>query len=1127
MSQRMKLVISFLACGLLPLAVLGLVSTFTANNGMSRMDTSAEQGLVDAAKEHMVAVRDLKKRQIESYFDSLRQLISDVAQRPIVREASSELNSAFNTIVQESSESDLQQARRDLLQYYNGDFSNEYQKQNGGKKADTEAYVSSLSNSGVLLQLAYLRNNSNPLGQKHRLDRAAGDASYHAAHEKLHPALRAVVETYGLYDLFLVDAETGNVIYTVFKEIDYSSTLKNGPLAQSALAEAYRKGRDAGDNKTVALTDIKAYGPSYEAPACFISAPIFVNEKLASVIVFQVPLDGMNKIVQDRSGLGETGETVLVGHDWLPRVDSYRDLEHRSVKASYLNPSQAQMKDEAIQTALDQGETGTAVVEQDYLGNKSVAAFTPIKILGLDWALVSKRDASESLASVLEMQAASVSASSSLWWWTLGVGSVAAVMVGLTTWFTGKRFGLMEVKASDDAGRIAAIEKAQASIEFNLDGTIRTANSNFLGAVGYSIDEIRGKHHSMFCDEKYRNSQEYKDFWAKLNRGEYDAGEYKRIGKGGKEIWIQASYNPILDQHGKPVKVVKYASDITAQVNQRTEAVKLRTVVDEADGAIMQVDRNFIVTYANKATYALLNKHLDTFRKAFPGFDPSKIAGICIDQFHKNPSHQRQLLSDPSRLPYRTDIKVADLTFSLNVSAVRDTAGNYTGNTLEWKDVTEERKQEAVRNDAFKLRTVVDDAEAAIMMINRDFNITYFNKATTALLEKNIDVLRKVFPGIDLKKLMGANIDQFHKNPSHQRQLLSDPSRLPYKTDIKVGPLSINLNVSATRDAAGNYIGNTLEWKDVTAERAAEALRVDMTQKLSGVAGNLNNSAQNLSATAEQLTNGANEATNLSTSVSAAAEEMSSNMNSVSASTEQMSANVRSVAAAIEEMTASIAEVAQNAERAAGVAQEAAQLTESSSAKIGQLGTAATEIGKVIEVIQDIAEQTNLLALNATIEAARAGEAGKGFAVVATEVKELAKQTATATDDIRSRIEAIQAATTEAIGAIGNIEQVIRNVNDVSRTIASAVEEQRITTTEISRNVAETTQAVDTVSKSITESATASREITQNMVRVDQASRQTSVGASSAKDAGEELLNLATDLQGLVKQLNRESVTAN
>ena len=143
-----------------------------------------------------------------------------------------------------------------------------------------------------------------------------------------------------------------------------------------------------------------------------------------------------------------------------------------------------------------------------------------------------------------------------------------------------------KLKATDSDGQISAIGKSQAVIEFNMDGTIRTANQNFLSALGYSLDEIKGKHHGMFVESDERNSHAYREFWEVLNRGQYQAGEYKRIGKGGREIWIQASYNPILDLNGKPFKVVKYASDITAQAMARMKAERARALIDQvAEGS--------------------------------------------------------------------------------------------------------------------------------------------------------------------------------------------------------------------------------------------------------------------------------------------------------------------------------------------------------------------------------------------------------------------------------------------------------------------------------------------------------------------------------------------------------------
>ena len=279
-------------------------------------------------------------------------------------------------------------------------------------------------------------------------------------------------------------------------------------------------------------------------------------------------------------------------------------------------------------------------------------------------------------------------------------------------------------------------------------------------------------------------------------------------------------------------------------------------------------------------------------------------------------------------------------------------------------------------------------------------------------------------------------------------------------------------------------------------------------------------SSRELSTTATQLASGAEETTNQSAQVAAAAEQMTTNMTGMAASTEQMSTNVKVVSSAVDQLTASISEVAQSAEKAASVAHQAAELVATSNGQITELGGAADEIGKVIEIIQDIAEQTNLLALNATIEAARAGDAGKGFAVVATEVKELAKQTGSATEDIRKRIEGIQGSTGQAVKSIGDISTIIREVNELSRTIASAVEEQSITTKEIAKNVSQSAAAAHTVARGVAETATVSQEIARTIAGVDQAARQAAQGAAQTQTAGHELSHMAEQFQSLVGQFS-------
>ena len=389
----------------------------------------------------------------------------------------------------------------------------------------------------------------------------------------------------------------------------------------------------------------------------------------------------------------------------------------------------------------------------------------------------------------------------------------------------------------DNASIVAAISRSQAVIEFKLDGTIVTANENFLQTLGYTLEEIQGRHHGMFVDEAYRQTGEYREFWARLNRGEYQAAAFKRIGRGGKEVWIQASYNPIFDASGRLTKVVKFATDITEQQKQ------------------------------------------------------------------------------------------------------------------------------------------------------------------TDLLRETMAIVTKI-------------------------------------------------------------------------------------------AAALGSSSESLAA--------------VSTQMAANSEETAVQASVVSAASEQVSSNVQTVATGVEEMSASIREIAANASEAAKVVEQAVVIAGTTNLTIAKLGTSSHDIGKVIKVITSIAEQTNLLALNATIEAARAGEAGKGFAVVANEVKELAKDTAKATEDISQKIEAIQVDSRGAVEAIKQISDIIARVNAISATIASAVEQQSATTNEISRNVAEAAQG--------------SGSIAENITSVAKAAQSTTEGANSTQQAAAELSRMAIELQEVVSQ---------
>jgi len=281
---------------------------------------------------------------------------------------------------------------------------------------------------------------------------------------------------------------------------------------------------------------------------------------------------------------------------------------------------------------------------------------------------------------------------------------------------------------------------------------------------------------------------------------------------------------------------------------------------------------------------------------------------------------------------------------------------------------------------------------------------------------------------------------------------------------------------------------------------------------LNRMKNNLHEVIQSIAGSAVQVASASEELNTTSQQITANSEETSAQADVVSKAAHAVSQNLQTVATGSEEMGASIKEIAKNATEAAKVATSAVKVAEEATATVSKLGDSSTEIGQVIKVITSIAQQTNLLALNATIEAARAGEAGKGFAVVANEVKELAKETAKATEDISRKIEAIQTDTKAAVDAIASISGVIHQINDISNTIATAVEEQNATTNEMSRNVSEAAQG--------------SGEITNNIAGVAEATQGTTRGASDTQKASQQLVETSTQLRRLVEQFKIES-TAN
>jgi methyl-accepting chemotaxis protein len=661
-----------------------------------------------------------------------------------------------------------------------------------------------------------------------------------------------------------------------------------------------------------------------------------------------------------------------------------------------------------------------------------------------------------------------------------------------------------KLKAADYEGQLNAVGKSQAVIHFNMDGTIIWANGNFLDAMGYSLEEVRGKHHRIFVEPADRESAQYRLFWEKLGRGEFDTGQYKRIGRDGREVWIQATYNPIMDLNGKPFKVVKYATDITQQKlraadyeGQLNAVGKAQAVIEfKLDGTIITANENFLKT---------MGYSLEEIR--------GKHHGMFVDSAQRDSAEYRLFWEKLGRGDYdageyrRIGKGGVEIWIQASYNPILDMNGRPFKVVKYATDITAAKRQNQL-NAAFK--GALDNLGSNVMVADADLNIIYMNNTVREMMTTAQSDIRKDLPNFDVARLMGANIDSFHKNPAHQRGMLAVLNKT-FTAQLKLGGRTLRIIANPMLDATGKRLGTVVEWADRTVELAVEAEIKELVD--SANAGNLTKRMQldGKSGVFAEIGKGINHLTDnmtevvsrvqaAATEVSRGAEEITQGNTDLSQRTEEQASGLEETASSMEEMTSTVKQNADNASKASQLATAARDQADKGGAVVNRAIRAMTEINDssrkivdIIGVIDEIAFQTNLLALNAAVEAARAGEQGRGFAVVATEVRNLAGRSATAAKEIKGliqdsvkKVEEGSTLVTQSGQTLEQIVTAVKKVSDIIGEIAGASQEQSAGIEQVNKAVMQLDEMTQ-----------------QNAALVEQASAASQSMASQAKALSE------------------------
>jgi methyl-accepting chemotaxis protein len=667
------------------------------------------------------------------------------------------------------------------------------------------------------------------------------------------------------------------------------------------------------------------------------------------------------------------------------------------------------------------------------------------------------------------------------------------------------------MKDADAAGQISAISKTQGVIEFTLDGKITAVNENFASVTGYSEKEIVGNHHSMFVEPAYRSSPEYRTFWEKLARGEADAGQYKRIAKGGKQVWLQASYNPIFDLNGKPFKVVKYAADISQNKDLETLIQGQLTAIGRSlgvitftpDGKVIEVNQNFLDFLGYTEAEAIGQHH-----------------SLFVDPIYRSSPEYKAFWEKLNRGEFEQNIYKRfgkggkEVWIQASYNPIKDVNGKVIKVVKFATDITDDK-------------TKLLDFEGQLSAISKNQAVIEFtlDAKVTAVNENFLKVM-----GYTESEAIGQHhslfVDPGYRSSPEYKAFWEKLNRgefdsNQYKRIAKGGrEVWLQASYNPIRDLNGKVIKVVKFATDVTdAAKAAQVLASsvkeiqevvaaakenDLTKRvlLEGKVGDMVSLCEGVNSLIESMADIIYQVKEAGETINTAAGEISTGNTDLSQRTEEQASSLEETASSMEELASTVKQNAENAKQAnqlaiaaSGVAVKGGGVVSQVVSTMTDISASSRKIGDIISVIDGIAFQTNILALNAAVEAARAGEQGRGFAVVAGEVRNLAQRSAAAAKEIKQLI-----------------SDSVEKVTDGTKL----VEEAGKTMEEIVTSVKRVTDIMAEITAASVEQSSGIDQVNQAVTQMDEVTQQNAALVEQAAAAAESLVDQSNSLMDTV-----------